>query len=108
MAYEFVTQIDYMNDKYILKDKKPVPAELVEWANWFETADRVVAKDEIGDIKISTVFLGLDYSFGAGKPLLFETMIFGGENDQYQERYSTWEEAEAGHKEAVALVKISL
>lgn len=34
----------------------------------------------------------------------FETMIFGGEHDQYQERYSTWDEAEAGHKRAIELV----
>ncbi len=29
---------------------------------------------------------------------LFETMIFGGANDGYQERYATWDEAERGHK----------
>ena len=29
--------------------------------------------------------------------ILFETMIFGGQYDDYQWRYSTYEEAEAGH-----------
>ena len=46
---------------------------------------------------VSTVFLGLDHAFDGGTPLLFETMIFGGEHDEYQERYATWDEAEAGH-----------
>lgn len=30
-------------------------------------------------------------------------MIFGGQHDQYQERYSTWAEAEEGHKKAIKL-----
>jgi hypothetical protein len=35
------------------------------------------------------------------EPLLFETMVFGGTMDQAQWRYSTWSQAEAGHKEVV-------
>jgi hypothetical protein len=31
-------------------------------------------------------------------------MIFGGEYDQYQERYCTWGEAERGHQIACELV----
>lgn len=58
--------------------------------------DRIVTPD--GDAVISTVWLGIDHSFGFGKPLIFETMIFGGPADQYQDRYSTLAEAEAGHK----------
>ncbi len=76
------------------------------WATWYETANRDVAKTQINDdVKVSTVFLGLDHSFGDGPPLLFETMIFGGEHDQYQERFETWEQAEAGHQVAVELAE---
>lgn len=96
-----------MNDKYILNGKEPVPASLLEWAAWFENADRNVARDRIGDVSVSTVFLAMNHSFGEGPPLLFETMIFGGEHDQYQERFSTWEEAEAGHQTALDLVRAS-
>ena len=92
-----------MGDKYILKDRQAVPASLEEWAVWFETADRIVAKDEVGDAKVSTVFLGLDHNWGDGPPVLFETMIFGGEHDEYQDRCSTWDEAEQMHAKAVAL-----
>lgn len=94
-----------MSDKYILDGKTPVPANLRTWIRWFETADRHVAQDQIGDVRISTVFLGLDHQFDDGPPLIFETMIFGGEHDQYQTRASTWDEAEAQHAEAVAKVR---
>jgi hypothetical protein len=31
------------------------------------------------------------------RPLLFETMVFGGPLDGEQTRYSTWDEAKSGH-----------
>lgn len=34
-------------------------------------------------------------------PLLFETLIFGGEHDGDMWRYSTWDEAKAGHGHVV-------
>ena len=90
---------------YILSGHEAVEVHgIVEWGRWFETADRVVKKDTVGDVEVSTVFLGMDHSFGGRKPLLFETMIFGGGYDQSQWRYSTWGEAVAGHREAVLLV----
>ena len=67
------------------------------WGRWFETADRRVARDERDGVVVSTVFLGLNHAFGPRRPLLFETMIFGGPHDQDQARYSTWAEATAGH-----------
>jgi len=57
-----------------------------------------VAHTTIGQVLISTVFLGLDHQWGDGPPLLFETMVFGGAYHHECERYSTWDEAEAGHK----------
>ena len=96
-----------MTDKYILEGKSPkLVDDLLEWAMWFETANLHVAKTNLPNgVEVSTVFLGLDYSFRGGTPILFETMIFGGEHDQYQERYATREEAEAGHLRVVGLVK---
>ena len=95
-----------MGDQYILDENgnpKKEP-DLLKWAKWFEPAKRHIGNDTINGVRVSTVFLGLDYSFGGSKPLLFETMIFGGKNEGYQERYSTKEEAIKGHKEAVKLV----
>lgn len=93
---------------YILDEQgKPVrEPDILKWAHWFEKADRHVAKDKFGKVQVSTVFLGIDHNFHAnGPPVLFETMIFGGPHDQYQERYSTKEDAIAGHRKAVALVE---
>lgn len=96
-----------MNQHYILDGKETKSADLLEWAAWFETADRHVAKTSVNDeVNVSTVFLGLDHSFGEGPPLLFETMIFGGEHDQYQKRFATCEQAEEGHKVAVLLATV--
>ncbi len=87
-----------MTKKYILKDRVPVLVEdLLEWGRKFEVQDRVVGHDVVGDVRVSTVFLGLDHSWGDGPPLLFETMVFGGEFDGEMERCSTWEEAEVQH-----------
>lgn len=95
-----------MSYKYILDGRKAVPIEdVILWANWFDSADRHVAQNIIKGVKISTVFLGLDHSFGDGEPLLFETMVFGGELDQDMDRYSTWDKAEEGHKKMVERVK---
>jgi hypothetical protein len=96
-----------MTDKYILVDKKVIPVDdLFEWGRWLEEHqdERMVDKTTIGKARVSTVFLGLDHSFGMGPPLLFETMVFGGKHDGDMERYSTWEEAKAGHKKMVKLV----
>ena len=99
-----------MNGRYILRDKVPVAVDdLMLWAMAFEKMDRRVALT-VGDngVRMSTVFLGLDHSFGfsGGPPLLFETMIFGGEHDEYCDRYSTWAEAEVGHEKARKLAGI--
>ena len=94
-----------MTRKYVLDGKKPVEASsLIAWATWFETADTVVKQTSLGDVKILTVFLGLDYQLSDGPPLLFETMVFGGKYDGDQWRYSTWDEAVAGHDAVVARI----
>lgn len=63
------------------------------------------ASDPAIDWDVSTVWLGVDHSFGDGPPIIFETMVFGnGDGDQYMQRYVTEEQARAGHAETVALV----
>ena len=65
----------------ILNEKREVvPVDVVTWGKWFEEhrEDRVVKQEIVGGVRVSTVFLGLDHSFGGGDPLWFETMIFGG------------------------------
>ena len=79
-----------------------VECDLLTWAKMFENIDsRRVAYDLVSGEKISTVFIGLDHSFGNGPALWFETMVFGGPLDQEMERYTTWDEAVAGHQQMV-------
>jgi len=91
---------------YILDGHTAIAApDLLSWAAWFETAYRIVAKTRVGDALVSTVFLGLDHNFGAGgDPLLFETLVFLGEDGSTgaMRRYFIWAEAEAGHAALVA------
>lgn len=97
-----------MSNFYILDGKTPIRSDLREWAIWFQTADRSVKKTHIGKATISTIFLGLDYSFGfEGEwlPILFETLVFGGKLDGEMCRYCSWEEAEQGHDLMVEKVK---
>lgn len=96
-----------MNDKYKLEGHKAVVCDdLMEWAEWFETAKRHVEKTDVGDARVSPVFLGMNHNFGeGGKPLLFETMVFGGEYDEEMEQYATWEQAEEGHNRWVEKLK---
>jgi hypothetical protein len=62
---------------------------------------------EYGDVKVSTVWLGIDHRFGFGdepSPIIFETMVFGGERDEWHWRYATEQEARAGHAEVCSVV----
>lgn len=113
-------------EKYILKDGKVVEAhDLLEWGRWFESEEgrkeRRIGFDTVGFFEVSTVFLGLDYSFFEHRPQLFETMVFekresimklpdGSERSYHksldeQERYATIEEARAGHTAMIERVK---
>jgi hypothetical protein len=93
-----------MGQIYILDGKNPVRCfDITKWGSQSK-GDKIIGKDEFGAVSVSTVFLGMDHSFNGGTPVLFETMIFGGEYDQYQERYCTWGEAEKGHQIACELV----
>lgn len=98
-------------EHYILAGHTPIKVSFSRWFCWFCSTvtspdERRVAKTEVGEAVVSTVFLGLDHRQSLhGEPVLFETMVFGGEHSGKQERYSTWGEAEVGHEETVKLVK---
>lgn len=94
---------------------EPIPGPS-EWG-WDSTAldaldaawapeNRRVAREVLGDeVEVSTVFLVINHQFLDGPPMLFETMIFGGPFDQYQWRYPTWDEAQAGHRRVVEALR---
>lgn len=91
-------------------DGNPIDANRFAELKW-EPAGPITAYSRIGRdtintpddgmVEVSTVWLGLDHQFGEGPPLIFETLIFGGDRDGEVRRYSTKEEALAGHLHAV-------
>jgi hypothetical protein len=95
---------------YYDKDGKPI--DFIQYARLMENGEyRRVALTDVGNgFFVSTVWFGLDYSYG-GPPLVFETMVFhqlgetDPEFDDYQRRYSTLEEALKGHAETVELTR---
>lgn len=92
---------------WVLRGHEPVRATLMEWGEFFQTANRRVRESWFGpdkSVHVSTVFLGLDHNWDVGPPHLFETMIFGGEHANYCTRCATWDEAEKMHTQACRLV----
>lgn len=95
--------------KYKLVDRKPVPVtDLMEWAVGLGEENNHIAKDDVGSVHVSTVFLGLDHNYlREGPPVLFETMVFRSGSGDEMRRYSSYEDAERGHSEMVAEVRRS-
>jgi hypothetical protein len=58
--------------------------------------------------RVSTIWSGLDQSFGDGPPLIFETMVFDGHQPVRCERYATLADAQLGHARMVAEVAAEL
>lgn len=96
---------DRWNTYYILDGHTVVPCDHDTWLHWISDEDNFqkkrVALTQLGDLKVSTVFLGLDHNFSNAKIAIFETMVFGGPGDEDMERYSTWDEAVEGHQRMV-------
>ena len=89
---------------WVLDGHVPREGTPSEWsAMWADPESRRVARDTVGDIDVSTVFLGIDHAMDGGPPLLFETMTFGPVEDTW--RYATWDEAVAGHARVVAALR---
>lgn len=65
---------------------------------WMDESNCRVVRDEIGDISVSTVFLGIASNDMDEVPVLFETMIFP---SNLVRRYTTYQQALAGHAQTV-------
>ena len=88
-------------------NRKGEPIDVLTWGILFDdTAYKILRQTCLPDGKwVSTVWLGINYNYGEGPPLIFETMVFPSTDDLSEidmERYATAEQAEAGH---VALVE---
>jgi hypothetical protein len=97
---------DREGNAYDLNLRNPDDLRVLEWL--WSTEYRRVAFTELGDAHVSTVFMPLDHSMGYGPPLIYETMVFGGDLDGDQWRYATEDDALLGHQNAVDLVSLFL
>jgi hypothetical protein len=81
----------------------PQPACIVRWVRFMQGRTNQLAHDMVGDIVVSTVFLGSDHNWtGRGPPVLFETMAFAATGEPLEQwRYTSWDDAQAGHATAV-------
>lgn len=78
--------------------------DFATWGRFMEDQRRHIGWTQItSECHVSTVFIGIDHGlFRKGPPILFETMIFGGPLDEQQWRYASYDDAEIGHRMAVA------
>jgi len=83
------------------EDGSVVPCDVSE-VRIADPSNRLL-RTELPDCVVSTVFLGVDLSYGFGLPQLWETLVFARDGDDVDwcdidcERYATREQAELGH-----------
>jgi hypothetical protein len=92
-------------------DRQGAPMTMQQWAQRFEDEDyRHIARDVIGPdepldpaplIIVSTFWLGLNHDWRSGEPLIYETIIVGGEHDASGMWYATERQAREGHRRVV-------
>lgn len=61
-------------------------------------------KTTIGECEVSTVFLSHNHSYTDGPPVLWETLVFGGNLAGERDRYTSYDDALEGHKNMVVRV----
>jgi len=94
--------------KYVLDtDGNPQPeGDLLAWAQWMGTGDnQILKREQVGHVRVSTIFRGLVHGLDDTEPVLWETMVFGGKLDGLCERYASRADALTGHAAVVAKVE---
>ena len=105
---------NYNEGKYILNKKREVvrAKNYAYWTQWMQDFDRrMVAQTNIGLVRISTVFLGIDHRMteAAKDPIVFETMVFpkdGPMSEIDMKRCCTWAEAIEDHDQFCDLARV--
>lgn len=102
------TLASYNRNMYFVldSDHNAIAVDDREWAQWHKNFEnRQVAEDFLHGkaVRISTACQGMNLAVSFDEPpIIFETMIFALGEIIGQRRYSTWDEAVAGHQEIVA------
>lgn len=96
-----------MSGHYGHYDFEGKPIDPLTWASMLDSPARIVGHTAIGEVHVSTVWIGIDHGFGqTERPLIYETMIF--RPDDYDEtyRYATLADAQLGHSRLVAELEL--
>lgn len=82
-----------------LYDKNGAQIDPLTWGDYNANRDySQIADSYFAGMRLSTVWLGVNHDFTGEKPVVFETMIFGGPfGARVLARYHTEEEAALGH-----------
>jgi hypothetical protein len=82
-------------------------SSLEDWYGWFAVfgGQRIVERSVVGPSVIFTAFQGLDIPptgpRRVDEPFTFQTLVLGGPLNGTRQSYSTWLDAERGHRELV-------
>ena len=90
-------------------DKKGVIHKTIQFEKWLKFCRKIknstVRSTIHKNMRVSTVFLGIDTQFGTSKPpILFETRIIGGKRNGEKYLYVSKEDAIRGHKKVVSTI----
>lgn len=93
-----------MGDYY---DRQGQPLTVLEWARLFENRTyAVIQQNGFKNLFLSTVWLGINNNFfGRGPPVIFETMIFWGDEPGPMWRYCTEAAARRNHKKLLMIMQ---
>jgi hypothetical protein len=93
---------------YILQNEQVRETDFAVWAAWAYTRlrDRVIRHTLIEEVHVETFFLAFDQGYiGDAPPILFETIVQGEPVNGGSARYTTMQDALAGHEVIVQGVK---
>lgn len=91
---------------YILEGGLPKQVSVAEWGAWQDDPEHTRIKHtRMGEVLVSTVFIGVGFSDCLASATLFETAVFGGKLDGTQVRDATGNAALATHRALVRRIK---
>ena len=97
---------------YILDGKTPVlEPDIIKWAQWYESADRVVGRSNfelvrdgtvVASASVETVFSAIDsIGYGGGRAMFETVLVWHGSSrhsNEFRCQSDSWDEAEENHK----------
>jgi hypothetical protein len=94
-----------MKRMYFARDGRAITQD--QWVAYEQDEKyRRIALTDVGRRgHVSTIWLGIDYSWGLGRPVFFETLIRDSPMGEHILRYSTLRDARRGHRLAVKLLR---